>query len=152
MRGPLGLNEECRLNFDRPIDWLLWLWLGAVIWSAFVTYQALFTSTLFALGPLLVLGIWVLPLLPLIAITWRRRLWRLGRAWRFAPLLPLSLIAAVMAVPFRLPRVHFDQQHQWTEVFWNTWFGVIGAGLAPLLLAGVFLSGVLLSRGLAVEA
>jgi len=54
----------------------------------------------------------------------------------------LVMVFAVAAVPFRIPRVHFDNQHLWTEVFWNTWFGVIGSILTPLIMTAVFVFGV----------
>lgn len=130
----------------KQVDWLLVFWLAAGIWTTWFCYQMVFSSALYLAGPLVALAIWLIPLLPLVAITWIRRLWRLGSWWRWLPGVPLALLFAVAAIPFRVPRVEFGPGYHRTVIFWNTYVGAIGTVLIPVLLLLVFWSGLWAGR------
>jgi hypothetical protein len=139
---------------DKRVDWLLALWFVATLWSLFISGTVLLTPALYIFGPLIALALWLLPLLPLLAITWRNRFWARGRLWRWLPVFPLALAIDIMAIPLRIPELHFDtaEHRQWTEVFVSTWIGVVGAVLVPVIFATVLLVSVWRTRPRAAEA
>jgi hypothetical protein len=85
---------------DKRVDWLLALWFVATLWSLFISGTVLLTPALYIFGPLIALALWLLPLLPLLAITWRNRFWARGRLWRWLPVFPLALAIDIMAIRF----------------------------------------------------
>jgi hypothetical protein len=127
-------------------DRLSLYWSLALLWSAYCSWQILTTGGAYYFGPLLVVGIWLLPMLPLLAVTWRRRLWSRGAAWRWLPAGLLAAAFALAAAPLPVPRVHFDGQRQWTTVQPITRIVAFSLVGLPLVFSSVLLCAALRSR------
>ena len=91
--------------------WMIALWIAALGWASWWTWQLWSTAGLFVAGPGFAFAFWLLPMLPLFAAT---SFWLHGRTGK-RHVWPLCLVvcAAILffALPFRLPREQWDATH-----------------------------------------